>query len=71
MGRLSLLIMGKKDSRDSQKAGGFEKGQVHPLKWRDGLQWALEEEILVDLKRRKRRRKQWVKSGAIWWILIK
>jgi hypothetical protein len=25
----------------------------------------------VDLKRRKRRRKQWVKSGAIWWILIK
>jgi hypothetical protein len=32
MGRLSLFIMGKKDSRDSQKAGGFEKGQVHPLK---------------------------------------
>jgi len=24
--------MGEKDSRDSQKAGGFEKGQVHPLK---------------------------------------
>ena len=63
--------MGEKDSRDSQKAGGFEKGQVHPLKWRDGLQFALEEEILVDLKRRKRLRKQLVKSGAIWWILIK
>ena len=63
--------MGEKDLRDSQIAGVDEKGQVHPLKWRDGLQWALEEEILVDLKRRKRRRKQWVKSGAIWWILIK
>jgi len=24
--------MGQKDSRDSQKAGGVEKGQVHPLK---------------------------------------
>jgi len=24
--------MGEKDSRDSQKAGGVEKGQVHPLK---------------------------------------
>ena len=62
--------MGQKNSRDSQKAGGDEKGQVHPLKWRDGLKWELEEEILVDLKRWKRRRKQWVKSGAIWWILI-
>ena len=62
--------MGQKDSRDSQKAGGVEKGQVHPLKWRGGLQWSLEEEILVDLKKRKRLRKQLVKSGAIWWILI-
>jgi len=24
--------MGEKDSRDSEKAGGVEKGQVHPLK---------------------------------------
>jgi len=24
--------MGEKDSRDSQKAGGVEKGQVHSLK---------------------------------------
>jgi len=24
--------MGEKDSRDSQKAGGVEKGQFHPLK---------------------------------------
>jgi len=24
--------MGQKNSRDSQKAGGDEKGQVHPLK---------------------------------------
>jgi hypothetical protein len=32
MGRLSLFIMGKKDSRNSEKAGGVEKGQVHPLK---------------------------------------
>ena len=56
--------MGEKDSRDSQKAGGFEKGQVHPLKWRDGLQWALVEEVLVDLKRRKRRWKQ-----LEWWRL--
>jgi len=24
--------MGKKDSRNSEKAGGVEKGQVHPLK---------------------------------------
>jgi hypothetical protein len=29
--------MGEKDSRDSQKAGGVEKGQVHSLKWRNGL----------------------------------
>ena len=56
--------MGEKDSRDSQKAGGVEKGQVHPLKWRDGLQWALEEEVLVDLKVRKRR---WKKLE--WWRL--
>ena len=47
--------MGKKDSRNSEKAGGVEKSQVHPLKWRGGLQWALTEEILVDLKIRKRR----------------
>ena len=56
--------MGEKDSRDSEKAGGVEKGQVHPLKWRDGLQWALVEEVLVDLKRRKRR---WKKLE--WWRL--
>jgi len=56
--------MGEKDSRDSEKAGGVEKGQVHPLKWRDGLQWALVEEVLVDLKRRKRRWKQ-----LEWWRL--
>ena len=43
MGWLSLFIMGEKDSRDSQKAGGVEKGQVHSLKWRSGLQWALAE----------------------------
>jgi len=55
MGRLSLFIMGEKDSRDSEKAGGVEKGQVHPLKWRDGLQWALVEEVLVDFKGRKRK----------------
>ena len=55
MGWLSLFIMGQKDSRDSEKAGGVEKGQVHPLKWRDGLQWALVEEVLVDFKVRKRR----------------
>jgi len=24
--------MGQKNSRDSEKAGGVEKGQVHPLK---------------------------------------
>ena len=29
--------MGEKDSRDSQIAGGDEKGQVHPLKLRDGI----------------------------------
>ena len=56
--------MGQKNSRDSEKAGGVEKGQVHPLKWRDGLQWALVEEVLVDLKRRKRRWKQ-----LEWWRL--
>ena len=56
--------MGEKDSRDSEKAGGVEKGQVHPLKWRDGLQWALVEEVLVDLKRRNRRWKQ-----LEWWRL--
>ena len=60
--------MGKKDSRDSEKAGGAEKGQVHSFKWWGRLKWALEEEVLVDIKRRKRRRKQWVKSGSIWWI---
>ena len=60
--------MGKKDSRNSEKAGGVEKGQVHPLKWRGGLQWALIEEILMDLKRRKRRWQQWVRSGALWRI---
>ncbi len=56
--------MGQQNSRDSQKAGGDEIGQVHPLKWRDGLQWALEEEVLVDLKVRKRR---WKKLE--WWRL--
>ena len=56
--------MGQKNSRDSEKAGGVEKGQVHPLKWRDGLQWALVEEVLVDLKGRKRRWKQ-----LEWWRL--
>ena len=64
MGRLSLFIMGEKDLRDSEIAGGVEKGQVHPLKWRDGLQWALVEEVLVDLKRGKRRWKQ-----LEWWRL--
>ena len=56
--------MGEKDLRDSEIAGGVEKGQVHPIKWRDGLQWALVEEVLVDLKRRKRRWKQ-----LEWWRL--
>ena len=56
--------MGQQNSRDSQKAGGDEIGQVHSLKWRDGLQWALEEEVLVDLKVRKRR---WKKLE--WWRL--
>jgi hypothetical protein len=32
MERLGFFIMGQKDSRDSEKAGGVEKGQVHPLK---------------------------------------
>ena len=47
--------MDQKDSRDSQKARGDEKGKVHPLKRRSGLQLALAKEVLVDLKRRKRR----------------
>ena len=60
--------MGKKDSRDLEKAGGVEKDQVHQLKWRGGLQWALTEEILVDLKIRKRRWRQWAWSGKLWRI---
>ena len=32
MERLGFFIMGQKDSRDSQKARGDEKGKVHPLK---------------------------------------
>jgi hypothetical protein len=57
--------MGQKDLRDSEPAGAVEKDQVHSLKQWAGLQWALEEKVLEDLKRRK----QWLGWGVFWWIL--
>ena len=54
--------MGQKDLRDSELAGAVEKDQVHSLKQWARLQWALEEEVFVDLKRRRR---QWVRWGVL------
>ena len=46
--------MGQKDLRDSEPAGAVEKDQVHSLKQWARLQWALEEEVFEDLKRRRK-----------------
>lgn len=58
--------MGQKDLRNSEPARSVEKDQVHPLKQWARLQWALEEEVFVDLKRRW---KQWAGWGIFWEIL--
>jgi len=57
--------MGQKNLRDSQSAGIVKKNQVHSFKWWARLQWAVEEKVLEDLKRRK----QWLGWGVFWWIL--
>ena len=66
MGQHSLLTVGQKDLGDSTTAGAVEKDQVHSPKWRRGLQWALEEEVLADPERRL---KQWAGWGVFWGIL--
>jgi len=66
MGPPSLLTVGQKDLGDSTTAGAVEKDQVHPPEWRRGLQWALEEEVLVDPEGRL---KQWAGWGVFWGIL--
>ena len=66
MGPPSLFLVGQKDLGDSKSAGAVEKDQVHPPRWRRGLQLALEEEVLVDPERRL---KQWAGWGVFWRIL--
>ena len=54
--------MGQNDLTDSEPAGAVEKDQVHSLKQWARLQWALEEEVFVDFKRRRRK---WVRWGIL------
>ncbi len=59
--------MDQKDLRNSQPTGKIEEDQVHSLKWRAGLQWALAAEVHIDLTRTRGERcvRRWV--GRRWY----